>query len=170
MAEAQQQPLICITPFLVGVFFFSFSVFLGFFNRLLQGGTGRFDLKIACCGDGMCQPMKARGHRRVSELGSETARWLLTKRSPQEGLGHFPHCISLLLWRREAGTDLMVTYQRPLAGAPPTLRGPISGLYNMKPALPVVHKRRRRSCSKPNTGQTRYRSKAAFKETVKSPV
>lgn len=29
-----------------------------------------------------------------------------------------------LLWSRDTGTDLMVTYQRPLGSAPPTLRGP----------------------------------------------
>lgn len=30
-----------------------------------------------------------------------------------------------LLWSCDTGTDLMVTYQRPLSSAPPTLWGPI---------------------------------------------
>lgn len=32
----------------------------------------------------------------------------------------------MLLWSCDTGTDLMVTYQRPLDSAPPTLRGPFS--------------------------------------------
>lgn len=47
------------------------------------------------------------------------------------------------LWSCDTGTDLMVTYQRPLSSAPPTLRGPHLALYNRQQTLakaqPVVH-------------------------------
>lgn len=35
----------------------------------------------------------------------------------------------------DTGTDLMVTYQRPLGSAPPTFAGPHVALYNRQPNI-----------------------------------
>lgn len=49
-----------------------------------------------------------------------------------------------LLWSCDTGTDLMVTYQRPLWLSPSYLAGPLLAFYNSQPTLAeaslVVHR------------------------------